>query len=169
MKENLEKIVLYEKSYEISKIILVLLTSVLFLKFAKVDHVFVKSFFITVFSFVPIIGAGVYFIPAIILNLLESNTLYLAMYAWLFLALMSIDKIIYSVFYDLPYDYSPIFYIIMGMILYLIFGKYILLVFSLFVYGVNVYNNYNKYKKTKAFYNKALFNFVDLKQIIQEN
>ena len=162
MKENLKKIVLYEKSYEISKIILVLLTSVLFLKFAKVDHVFVKSFFITVFSFVPILGAGVYFIPAIILNLLESNTLYLAMYAWLFLALVSIDKIIYSVFYDLPFDYSPIFYVIMGMILYL-------MVFSLFVYGINVYNNYNKYKKTKAFYNKALFNFIDLKQIIQEN
>lgn len=168
MKE-LKKIILYEKSYEISKIIFVLLTSVLFLKFAKVDHVFVKSFFITVFSFVPIIGAGVYFVPAIILNLLESNTLNLAMYVWLFLALMSIDKIIYSVFYDLPFDYSPIFYIIMGMILYLIFGKYILLVFSLFVYGVNVYNNYKKHKKTKAFYNKALFNFVDLKQIIQEN
>ena len=43
------------------------------------------------------------------------------------------------------------------------------MVFSLFVYGINVYNNYNKYKKTKAFYNKALFNFIDLKQIIQEN
>lgn len=167
MKE-LKKIILYEKSYEISKIIFVLLTSVLFLKFAKVDHVFVKSFFITVLSFVPIIGAGVYFIPAIILNLLESNSLYLAMYAWLFLALISIDKIIYSVFYDLPFDYSPISYVIMGMILYLIFGKYILLVFSLSVCAVTAYNNYNKYKKTKAFYRKATFNFIDLKQIIQE-
>ncbi|MDU3124992.1 MAG: hypothetical protein E6190_02570 [Finegoldia magna] len=168
MKENLKKIVLYEKSYEISKIILVLLTSVLFLKFARVDHVFVKSFFITVFSFVPIIGAGVYFIPAIILNLLESNTLYLAMYAWLFLAVICIDRILYSVFYDFPFDYSPISYVIMGMILYLIFGKYILLVFALSVCAVTVYNNYNKYKKTKVFYKKATFNFIDLKQIIQE-
>lgn len=109
-----------------------------------------------------------YFVPAIILNLLESNTLNLAIYVWLLLAVICIDRILYSVFYDLPFDYSPISYVIMGMILYLIFGKYILLVFALSVCAVTVYNNYNKYKKTKVFYKKATFNFIDLKQIIQE-
>ena len=169
MKENLEKIILIEKSYEVSRIILVLLTSIIFLKFARVDHVFAKSFFITVLSFVPIIGAGVYFIPAIILNLLESNMLYLALYSWLLLSLISIDRIVFGIFYDLPFDYSPLFYMVMGMILYLLFGKYILLLFSILVYAINVYNNYIKYKKTRTFFKKAKFNFTDLRQIIRDN
>ncbi len=168
MKLDFKKAIFQDRSYEVSKIILIFLVSFLFLRLSSIEHVFIKSFFITVFSFVPIIGAGLYLVVAIIFNLLEMNYLKFVLYCGLLLLIVCIERILYNVFFDKPFDYTALLYMVIGVALYLLFGKYPLLVISLLTYFLMVYNNYNRYKKNKSLIMKSKLNLTEIMQIIKQ-